>query len=108
MKYRITYDRELCIGEFTCVTQSPDFWAYSEDGKADLNNARFNLQTRRWELVIDEEEYDDFFAAAANCPSGAIAVEELKSGAHTGAWKGAREGKSWHHAPAYDDAAQSE
>ncbi len=76
-KYKIIYDRDACIGAFACAAASPDFWLFAEDGKADLKNATQNPATKKWELVISEEEYDDNFAAAEACPVYAIKIVKL-------------------------------
>jgi len=76
-KYLIIYDRETCIGAFTCAAAAPEFWTFNVDGKADLAEAKYNKDSKRWERVIDEEEYDDNLAAAESCPVSAIRIEEI-------------------------------
>lgn len=77
-KYKVIYDREACIGAFACSAVAPDYWLYAADGKADLKAATFNKDTKRWELIIDEEDYDDNQAAAESCPVFAITIEEVR------------------------------
>jgi ferredoxin len=77
MKYKIIYDREACIGAFACSAAAPDFWIYNEDGKADLKEAKFNKETKKWEIFIKQEEYDDNLAAAEACPVYAIKIEKI-------------------------------
>jgi ferredoxin len=77
-KYKVVYDREACIGAFACAAAAPDFWLFSEDGKADLKTATYNAQTKKWELIIDEADYDDNQAAAEACPVFAIKVEKIE------------------------------
>lgn len=76
-KYRIVYDREACIGAFACVAAGPNFWEYTDEGKADLKQATFNAETKKWELIIDEKDYDENLAAAEVCPVYAIQIEEI-------------------------------
>ena len=77
-KYKIIYDREVCIGAFACSAVAPDFWLYNEDGKADLKAAKYNAQTKCWELIVDgEQDFDDNQAAAEACPVYAIKVEKM-------------------------------
>ena len=77
-KFKVIYDREICIGSFACSATAPDFWLFNEDGKADLKNATFNPETKRWELIVEEEQdFDDNQAAAEVCPVFAIKVEKI-------------------------------
>lgn len=78
-RYKVIYDREACIGAFACSAAAPDFWIYNEDGKADLKNATYNKETKRWELIVDhEQDFDDNQAAAESCPVFAIKVEHIE------------------------------
>jgi len=90
-KYKIIYDREACIGSFACAAAASDFWVYNEDGKADFKGATYNALTKRWELIIDEEDHDDNQAAAEVCPVFAIVIEKLPDTddktPHMGDWK---------------------
>src|SRR4051812_38715649 len=82
VKYKVIYDREACIGSFACSAAAPDFWIYNEDGKADFKGATFNAETKRWELVIEESDYDDNQAAAETCPVYAIKIEKIDDTPH--------------------------
>jgi ferredoxin len=91
-KYRVIYDRENCIGAFACSAAAPDFWLFNEEGKADLKNATYNAETKRWELIIDEADFDDMQAAAEACPVLVIKIEKiedepLKEPEKLGDWK---------------------
>jgi ferredoxin len=77
MQYKIIYDREACIGAFACVAAAPNFWVFNEDGKADFKGATFNAETRKWELIIDEADFEDNKAAAEVCPVLAITIEKF-------------------------------
>jgi ferredoxin len=76
-KYKVIYDRDACIGSFACSAAAHDFWLYTEDNKATLRNATFNKETGRWELIIEEADFDDNQAAAEVCPVFAIKIEEV-------------------------------
>jgi ferredoxin len=76
-KYKIIYDREACIGAFACAAASPDFWLFADDGKADLATATYNKETKKWERIISEEEYDDNQAAAEACPVYVIKIVKV-------------------------------
>ncbi|HIH24699.1 TPA: hypothetical protein HA251_06725 [Candidatus Woesearchaeota archaeon] len=76
-KYKIIYDREACIGAFACAAAAPDMWLFADDGKADLKTATFNPATKKWELIIDEADYDDNQAAAEACPVYVIKIVKI-------------------------------
>jgi ferredoxin len=78
MPYKITYDREACIGAFACVAAAPDFWEFNEDGKADFRGATFNSATKLWELIIEDKDFADNEAAAHVCPVFAIKIEKME------------------------------
>ncbi len=77
-KYKVIYDRDACIGAFACIAAAPDFWKFADDGKADLKQAKFNPETKKWELIITDKEYAEQKAASEVCPVGVITIEEIK------------------------------
>ena len=77
-KYKVIYDRESCIGAFACSAVLPEAWKYNEDGKADLKEATYNKTTKRWELIITQQEYDYHLAAAESCPVQVIKIEKIE------------------------------
>lgn len=76
--YKVIYDREACVGAFSCVAVSPEFWLYTDDGKADLKSASYNIETKRWELLIDEKDLEEYKAAADVCPVVAIVIKKVE------------------------------
>jgi len=78
-KYKIIYDRNICIGASACETAAPKFWEIEkEDGKANLINVR-KFDHEKFELIIDEKDFKIAQDSADVCPvSGCIKVEELK------------------------------
>jgi len=76
-KYKITFDKEGCIGTFACVAANSDFWEEGEDGKAILKGAKLNEETGKYELIIDEADYEKNLEAASVCPVFVIKVEPL-------------------------------
>ena len=42
VKYKIEFDREICIGALACNAVAESFWPKSEDGKVDLTNSTYN------------------------------------------------------------------
>ena len=76
-KYKISFDRELCIGVLACAGVAEKFYTTSPDGKVDLTGAKFNDKTKKWELIIDEKDFDVNKMAADVCPVIAIVIERL-------------------------------
>ena len=80
-KYKIEFDRELCIGALACTAVAENFWPTSDDGKVDLTGATYNEQTKKWELIIDEKDYEINKDAAEVCPVDAIVVTKIEESA---------------------------
>ncbi|MCL4305519.1 ferredoxin [bacterium] len=66
-KYKITIDKNRCVGSTLCMMEAPDI---------------FGLDPERQAQVIDPETLDDegVLAAAHACPMLAILVEEKETG----------------------------
>jgi len=77
VKYKIEFDREICIGALACNAVAEAFWPKSEDGKVDLANAVYNEQTKKWELIIDEKDFQLNQDAADSCPVDAIKITKM-------------------------------
>jgi len=77
-KYKISFDREACIGALACLAVADKFYKESDDGKVDLNDATYNEDTGKWELIIDEDDFDINQEAAEVCPVIAIKVEKIE------------------------------
>jgi len=79
-KYKVIYDKDKCIGAFTCSGVSPDFWIRPEGGeeKAELKNATLNKETGMWELIIDEADLEANRIAADVCPVNVIKIEKIE------------------------------
>ena len=76
-KYKIEFDREACISALACNAIAPEYWLLSDDGKVDLKGATFNKETKKWELIIDEEEFKINDDAAYSCPVTVIKITKL-------------------------------
>ena len=76
-KYKVTFDRENCIGAATCTAVS-DNWKIVEDGKADYAGAKKNSQGL-YEKIIDEKSLDNELQAAQACPVNVIHIENLET-----------------------------
>ena len=78
VKYKIEFDRETCIGALACTAVAEKFWQKSKDGKVDLAGATFNEETKKWELIIDEEDFEVNKEAEEVCPVAAIKVIKIE------------------------------
>lgn len=76
-KYKITFDRELCIGVLACAGVAEKFYTTSPDGKVDLVGAKKN-KAGKWELIIDEKDLDVNKMAVDVCPVLAIVIEKIE------------------------------
>ena len=76
VKYKIEFDRELCIGAIACTAVAESFWPRSDDGKVDLSGATYNEETKKWELIIEEKDYEINKEAAEVCPVDAIYTDD--------------------------------
>ena len=77
VKYKVIFDREVCIGVLACNAVAPEFWEIAADGKVDLKGAKFNKETRKYELIIDEKHLNINQDAASVCPVYAIVIEKI-------------------------------
>lgn len=78
-KYKVTLDRDKCIGTASCVAVAPKFWDLQDDAKVMLLNSKFNEETNKWELIIEtEEDLTMNKEAESVCPVDAIKVEKLE------------------------------
>lgn len=78
-KFKIIFDREVCIGALACNAVAPDVYTLADDGKVDLKGGT-RRDDGKWELVIDEEQVELNKEAADSCPVYAIKIEELEDG----------------------------
>ncbi len=77
-KYKVIFDRELCIGVLACSGVADKFYTNTPDGKVDLIGGKKNPKTGKWELIIDEKDFDVNKLAADVCPVLAIIIEKLE------------------------------
>ena len=77
-KYKVEFDRELCIGALACNAVAPELWPRSGDGKVDLAGAAYNEQTKRWEIIIDGKDLQISKESAEVCPVEAIIITKVE------------------------------
>jgi len=78
VKYKIEFDKELCIGALACNAISPEIWPRSDDGKVDLAKSTFNKETNKFELIIDEKDLEINKESAEVCPVEAIIITKIE------------------------------
>jgi ferredoxin len=78
-RYKITYDREQCIGAAACIAVFPERWVLADDGKADLNGGKPNDDNSIQELEISEKEFKQMMDAAQACPVTVIHITDLQT-----------------------------
>jgi len=79
-KYKVEFDKELCIGALACNAVSEKYWPRSEDGKVDLSDAKFNEDTQKYELIIEESDFELVQESADVCPVLAIVITKIEDG----------------------------
>ena len=80
-KYKIIYDRSLCIGAGTCVAINPKSWELDSDNKANLLNSKLKEgATDTFELEIDESTFEIELEAAKGCPVNCIHIIDMETG----------------------------
>ena len=78
VKYKVEFDRELCIGAFSCAAVAEKFWLEANDGKVNLEGAIYNAETKKWELVIDSKDAPILQESEAVCPVMAIKITKIE------------------------------
>jgi len=79
-KYKIEFDREICIGAIACNAVAENIWPRAKDGKVDLAGGTYNEESKKWELIIDEKDLDINKDAADVCPVEAIKIIKIDEG----------------------------
>ena len=70
-KYKIIFDRKVCIGSGACTSVCPENWELVE------KNGEFKAKPKK--LEISDEEYTSNAEAAAICPVERIKIEKIKT-----------------------------
>src|SRR3989338_10156633 len=79
-KYKVVYDRKNCIGANKSMGIHPKLWKKDAEAKAVLLNGRLNRETKKYELIIEESQLNDFKESALICPVYVIDVQDLETG----------------------------
>ncbi len=78
--YKITVDRETCIGAAACVAVAEQFWKLNEDGKVDILGGTKEKGNSVQSTMIEEKELEVNLEAAKSCPVNAIHIKNLETG----------------------------
>lgn len=71
MRFKITHERQLCIGCGSCAATCPDFWELAEDGFSTLKHSR-GEGTEKEELELEDIACNQ--EAAELCPVNCIHI----------------------------------
>jgi len=78
-RYKVIYERDLCIGAVACVMASTKYWELDDEGKAILIGGK-EVSEGIFETEIPEEDYEEMFEAAKGCPVVCIHIIDKKTG----------------------------
>ncbi len=83
MKLRIVVDPGLCIGAASCVTIAPDTFVMNTENKAEVIDHGATPDAPSYERIVDvtEDELQNIILGAQSCPTLAITVVDLDTGA---------------------------
>jgi ferredoxin len=79
-KYKIEYERDVCIGAASCVAVAPLVWELDKENKALLKGGSKSSKPNVFEKEIDEKDFQLNLDAARACPVNAIHIIEKASG----------------------------
>ncbi len=76
-KYKITFNKEGCIGAFSCVAVDAEKWLpdYGQ-AKVDLKDATWNETDQVWELIVEEGQFNP--DAETVCPVAVIKITQIE------------------------------
>jgi ferredoxin len=77
-KLKIVYNKEKCIGAFTCTNIAPAFFK-QEDNKANLAESQTEGEYQTRVVECDEKTSNIIIEAAEKCPANVIGVTDLTS-----------------------------
>ncbi len=78
-KYKIIYDRDVCIGAASCIAVHPERWQLDPENKAILIEGKKTDKPNIFEREIDDSTFQQDMDAAKSCPVNCIHIIELKT-----------------------------
>src|SRR3989338_420214 len=79
-KFKVVYDRQGCIGAKKCMGIHPKLWKKDSENKAVLLGGKMNPETKKYELLIEESQLNDFKESALICPAYVIDILDAETG----------------------------
>jgi ferredoxin len=79
-KYKIVFERDVCIGAASCVAVAPTVWELDNENKAVLKGGSKTSNPNIFEKEIDEKDLQLNLDAARACPVNAIHIVEKETG----------------------------
>ena len=79
-KYKIVFERDVCIGAASCVAVAPTVWELDNENKAVLKGGNKTSNPNIFEKEIDEKDLQLNLDAARACPVNAIHIIEKETG----------------------------
>lgn len=80
VKYKIVFERDVCIGAASCVAVAPTVWELDNENKAVLKDGNKTGDPNIFEKEIDEKDLQLNLDAARACPVNAIHIVEKETG----------------------------
>ncbi len=78
VKYKIIFNKDVCIGALACMSISPEFFEPDDGTKVNLIKGKFNEETNCYEIIIDEKDFLLNKYAEENCPVKAIKIIKIE------------------------------
>lgn len=75
-KYKIVYERDVCIGAASCVAVAPLVWELDNENKAVLKGGKKTDNPNVYEKDLEEKDLQLNLDAARACPVNAIHIIE--------------------------------
>ena len=80
-KYKVTLDRNECIGAAACIAVARKFWELKDDAKVDLLGGTRNEDNSKHEIIIEtDEDLELMIESARVCPVSVIKVFNVETG----------------------------
>ncbi len=77
-QFKVTLEREGCIGAAACVAAFEKLWDIDEEGKAKIiMGGGKRLENGDWEIILEEKDLAQALESAQVCPVNVIHIENL-------------------------------
>jgi len=80
-KYKVFYKKSECIGAGACEFAFPEGWFFDKETSiATLKDPNAKKTDESEELIINQEQLDEYMDSARVCPVLIIEIHDLESG----------------------------